>query len=215
MNVANNEEKVVIIYDTFCGWCYGAAPVFDALIESGTQVDVLHAHLFDEHNALKMSDGKGAQILNVVPRIESLTGQIFSDAFKERIALSETEVLQSGLSAQAAALVHGQGAEKEFSMRRRLESLHFGEGVSSMDRTAFVKAAIEEGIAPEDAEKLGTPELVAEAKKQSIQARKLMAAVGSHGVPTVVKVKDGNITQIDHQALYGQPEKLADYLNEI
>ncbi|WP_299733811.1 DsbA family protein [uncultured Tateyamaria sp.] len=201
-----SNEKLVVIYDTFCGWCYGAAPVFDALIDTDAEVEVLHRHLFQAPYAPKMSDGKGAQILQTTPHVEALTGQVFSDAFKDNIARSETEILESGLSAQAAALVHDQGPEKEFALRHRLETLHFGEGMSSADRQSIVDALIAEGVSPEQAERLGTPELEAEAAALSERAQSLMAAVGSRGVPTVLKISGDHVSKVDHQAFYGRPE---------
>ncbi|WP_282096226.1 DsbA family protein [Epibacterium ulvae] len=201
-----SEEKLIVIYDTFCGWCYGAAPVFDAIVDTDSKVEVLHRHLFDGPYAPKMSEGKGAQILKLIPHVEGLTGQIFSEAFKDNIARSETEVLASGLSAQAAALVHDQGPEKEFALRHRLETLHFGEGMSSTDRQAIVDALIAEGVAPDQAERIGTPELEAKATAYAERAKVLMAAVGSRGVPTVLKVSGDHVTQVDHQTFYGRPE---------
>lgn len=213
MSSQESHEKIVVIYDTFCGWCYGAAPVLDAIVDTESNLEVLHRHLFQGDSAHRMRDGKGAQVLKTIPAIEALTGQVFSDAFKSNIAQSETEVLASDLSAQAAALVHDQGAEREFSLRQRLETLHFTEGVSSGNRRKIIDALIAEGVAPEEAERIGTPELAAKAAQQSERARSLMAAVGSRGVPTVLKVNGGEVTQIDHQAFYGQPETVAERLS--
>lgn len=215
MTTQQTDEKIVVIYDTYCGWCYGAGPVFDALVDSDANVEVLHRHLFEGDAAPKMSEGKGAQILQLIPQVEGLTGQKFSDAFKTNVAGSDTEVLRSGLSAQAAALVHAQGAEKEFAVRKRLETLHFGEGLSSTDRAAIIEALIAEGVAPEEADKIGTPELEAQAAEYSAEAKALMAAVGSRGVPTVLKVKGDTITPINHQAFYGRPETVADKISTI
>jgi len=208
-------EKFIVIYDTFCGWCYGAAPVFDALIKTDADVEVLHRHLFQGASAPEMKAGKGAQILQTIPHIEALTGQTFSDAFKSDIALSETEVLESGLSAQAAALVHDQGPEKEFALRRRLENLHFGEGMSSSDRQAIVDALIAEGVAPDQAKRIGTPELAAGATALASRAHSLMTAVGSRAVPTVLKVKGDKVTQVDHQAFYGRPEAVPSHPKDL
>jgi len=199
-------EKTVIIYDTFCGWCYGAAPLFDAIVDADPDVEVLHRHLFQGKSSPRMSEGKGSQILQTIPQLEALTGQSFSTAFKTNIAQSQTEVLVSGLSAQAAALVHDQGAKKEFSIRRRLETLHFGQGVSSTDRQAIVAALIDDGISPEEADRIGTPGLEAEAAKLTDKAKSLMAAVGSQRVPTILKVRGDQVTRIDHQTYYGRPE---------
>ncbi len=166
-----SDKKTVIIYDTFCGWCYGAAPVFDAILDVGENVEVFHRHLFQGRAAPRMSEGKGEQILTLIPQVEALTGQTFSQSFKNKIARSPTEVLESGLSAQAAALEHDLGPAKEFAVRHRLETLHFGEGVSSNDRRAIISALIAEGVAPEEAERIGTPELAAEAAALASKAK--------------------------------------------
>ncbi len=200
-----SDEKTVIVYDTFCGWCYGAAPVFDAIVGAGENVEVLHRHLFEGAAAPRMSEGKGDQILRLIPQVEALTGQSFSEAFKTNIARSQTEILESGLSAQAAALVHDQGPKKEFAVRHRLESLHFGEGVSSNDRQAIIDALIAEGVAPQEAERIGTPELEAEAAALADRAKMMMEEVQSRGVPTVLKIDGDRKIQLDHQAFYGRP----------
>lgn len=208
-------EKLIVVYDTFCGWCYGASQVFDTLLETDAEIEVLHRHLFQGENAPRMRDGKGAQILQTIPDVETLTGQKFSEAFKAQIVGSETEVLESGLSAQAAALVHGQGAEKEFAVRRRLEKLHFGQGISSSDRQAIVETLVAEGISPEQAERIGTPELAAEAARISGRAKNIMAAVGSHGVPTVIKVNGETAVPVNHQAFYGRAQEIASDLSNL
>ena len=203
-----SDEKITIIYDTFCGWCHGASAVFDEIEKSGAEVEVLHRHLFQGANSPRMGDGKGEQILGLIPKIEGLTGQSFTEAYKDNIARTPDEVLESGLSAQAAALVHDQGTAVEFAVRRRLEDLHFGQGVSSNDRAAIVAALIEEGIAPGEAEKLGSPELQAKAEALSQQAIALMDAVGSRGVPTVVKTDGDRISVVDHQSYYGRAAEI-------
>ncbi|WP_299699103.1 DsbA family protein [uncultured Tateyamaria sp.] len=209
------DEKLIVIYDTFCGWCYGASPVFDALIETDAEVEVLHRYLFQGASAPKMSEGKGAQILQTIPHVQALTGQVFSEAFKSKIALSETEILESGLSAQAAALIHDQGPQKEFALRRRLENLHFGEGMSSSNRQAIVDALIAEGVPADQVERVGTPELAAEAAKISAQAQAWMSAVGSRGVPTVLRVTDDDVTQVDHQSFYGRAKAVPSNPKEL
>jgi len=200
-----SDEKITIIYDTYCGWCHGASEVFDTIEASGAEVEVLHRHLFEGDYRPKMSEGKGEQIVeHLIPQIEQLTGQQFTQAYKDNIAGSPTEVLASAYSAQAAALVHDQGADREFAIRRRLENLHFGQGVSSTDRAAIVAALIEEGVAPQEAKKLGTPELEARAEVIADRAKALMAAAGSRGVPTVLQGSGDAMRLVDHQSYYGR-----------
>ncbi len=209
------DEKFIIIYDTYCGWCYGAAPIFDALVATGTKVEALHRHLFQDPLAYKMSEGKGAQVLVADARINELTGQPFSETYRENVVLSDTEVLNSQFTAQAAALVHDQGVEAEFKLRKHLETARYVDGHSASNRDAIVDALIAQGVSEEQAESVGTPELAARAAQTSRRARDLMADVGSQGVPTVLKVSGNRITQIDHSQYYGRPQDIAAEVSQL
>ena len=204
-----SEDKYLIIYDSFCGWCFAASPVFDALVESGAEVEMYHRHLFQGANEVHMGAGMGAQIMQMIPRIEEISGQTFGDAFKTNIAMSSTEVVESGLSAQAAALVHGQGAAKENALRGRIETLHFEHGMSALDRDTIVAAAIAEGVAPDRAARIGTPELAAEAAALAAKADDLMTMVGARGVPTVLRVRKGQVSAFDHHVYFRRTDALA------
>ncbi|WP_342076990.1 DsbA family protein [Yoonia sp. SS1-5] len=204
-----SDPKFTIIYDTYCGWCYGAAPVFDALVATGADVEVLHRHLFQGPLAYRMSEGKGALVLKADARIHALTGQEFSDVYKKNVVLSDTEILASHYTAQAAALVHAQGPAKEFALRQRLEKARYIDGVSAADRDAVVAALRAEDVPADQADQLGSADLAARAAVTTRKAESLMAQVGSQGVPTVLKTVGDTISQIDHSAFYGRPEDVA------
>lgn len=207
-----SKKKFIIIYDTYCGWCYGAAPVFDALLKSGAKVDVLHRHLFQGDNAPRMRVGKGDYIVRMDARIAKLTGQHFSETYTRNVIKSEDEILDSSYSALAAALVHDKGAEKEFSLRRRLEKLRFVDGTSAQNKQAVIKALVDEGIDCDQAVQLDHLSNVEKAQSISRQAIELMSLVGSAGVPTLLYVKGEQVTQVDHSEFYGSPESVLSLL---
>jgi len=209
-----SQAKYIIIYDTYCGWCYGAAPIFDALVESGADVEVLHRHLFQGRLAYVMSEGKGDQVIQADARIAELTGQTFSQTYIDNVVLSKTEVLKSAYTAQAAALVHGQGAELEFAVRHRIETARFVEGKSAANRDAIVAALIAEGVDAKDAQRIDTPELAEQAERLSQRAEELMTSVGSHGVPTILKVVGDTLELIDHTLFYGRPNDIAAFVEQ-
>jgi len=206
-------RKFTIIYDTYCGWCYGAAPVFDALLDTGAEVEVLHRHLFQGSNAPKMSEGKGDYILKADAQIAALTGQTFSQTYAKKVVMSGTEVLESGYTAQAAALVHDQGARREFEIRHKLEVLRYIDGVSAQDRDAVVSALVDLGIEPAEAEKIGTPELAERAQVLSRKADQLMQEMGSFGVPTVLSHDETGTEVVNHSAFYGNPSGVSALLS--
>ncbi len=209
-----NKPKLIIIYDTYCGWCYGAAPIFDALVDADVELEVLHRHLFQGMHSYKLADGKGELILKADATIASLTGQVFSQKYIDNVVLSKHEVLFSSYSAQAAALMHGRGVEAEFAIRRRLESARYIDGVSAMDRGAVVEALKKEGVTSLQAERIGTPELVKRADEIASRALYLMRLVGSKGVPTLIKVKGNSLELLDHTSCYGNLGNIAALINQ-
>ncbi|PRY74398.1 putative protein-disulfide isomerase [Yoonia maritima] len=203
-----SNKSFVVIYDTYCGWCYGAAPVLDALVSSDAKVELLHRQLFSGPNAHRMADGFGKQAERVDAHIEELTGQPFSQAYVENILRSKSEVLNSELTAQAAALVHDKGAAAELKLAAWLQKLRYVDGVSAADRPALVKALVAEGVAEAEAEQLGTARLKAKADAVSARAVTLSAQYGAQGVPTVLDISTGDAQIIDVSRYYDAPAQI-------
>lgn len=202
----HTNAQFIIIYDTYCGWCYGAAPLFDSLVNSGANVEVLHRHLFQYQNALPLASGKGELIMQADARIAELSGQQFSQLYIDNVVMSSVEVLDSGYTAQAAALVHHSGARKEFALRKRLEEARYIGGISASDAEVVVEALMAEGVSKSDAARIGSPALQKRAAEISGRAQKLMMNVQARGIPTILR-RDGEVlTALDHAPYYGSPE---------
>ncbi len=200
--------KFIIVYDTYCGWCYGAAPVLEALAGSGADVEVLHRYLFKGANAHRMADGFGEYARRYDAEIARLTGRIFSQTYMDSVLGSETEVVESGLTAQAAALVHHKGPIAELSLAARLQHARYVDGVSAADRTSVVDALIREGVSRTEAERIGTAELAAEAADQAGRAEEIMMVGGARGVPAVFRIMGDRGEQISVSDYYRSPERI-------
>lgn len=195
--------RFIYIYDTYCGWCYGAAAVIDALIESGADVTVLHRHMFQGANARRMGDGFGKMALQYDRRIGQLTGQEFSVAYVQNVLGNPDEVLDSSLTAYAAALVHDQGAKAEMTLAHALQRARYVDGVSAGNNKALQTALKDFGVdRPLD-------EGRDQARKISLEAANLQARFGTQGVPTLLMQTDGGITQIDISTYYTLPQEIA------
>jgi putative protein-disulfide isomerase len=195
--------RFTYIYDTYCGWCYGASPVIDALIESGVDVTMMHRHLFRGPHAHRMGDGFGKLALQYDRRIQQLTGQKFSDAYVENILGNPNEVLESGLTAQAAALVHDQGAKAELKLAQALQKARYVAGISAANSDLVRKVLAEFGVGRALDEGKGP------ARKISAEAAKLQASAGAQGVPTLLQHTGGKTTQVNISTYYDLPEEIA------
>lgn len=212
-----SETKFVIIYDTYCGWCYGAAPILGSLAKSDAKVEVLHRYLFQGPNAPKLADGFGEQAITFDARIAKLSGQRFSKTYVDNILRSKTEILESGFTAQAAALVHHKGPAAEMSLAERLQHARYVDGVSAADRQAVVEALVAEGVDRDQAERIGTDGLAAEASVFAARASRIMSAAGARGVPTVLKIEADQTSHINVADFYEKPSSIVELaaLSEI
>ncbi|WP_319520651.1 DsbA family protein [uncultured Martelella sp.] len=191
------------IYDTYCGWCYGAEPVITALIESGAAVEVFHRHLFQGANAHRMGDGFGRMAMQYDRRIATLSGQEFSDTYISNILSAPDEVLESGLTARAAALIHDRGAKAEMALAARLQRDRFVNGRSAADKAAVTATLAEAGVTADLADGAEKARAISE------QAAALLARYGLSGVPALLR-HDGDNTQIVNIGdFYQTPERIA------
>lgn len=202
------DKKFTIIYDTYCGWCYGAAPVLEVLVSSGAEVELLHRQLFSGANAYKIADGFGAQAIRIDAQIGKLTGQEFSKTYMDKILRSKDETLNSELTAQAAVLIHDKGPQAELSLAARLQKQRFVDGVSASDRSAVVNALIAEGVPAQVADQIGSVDLRHMADKKAQQAAHLMMQHGGRGVPTVLSAGRDGSEIIDISRYYGNPDDI-------
>lgn len=191
--------KFTYIYDTYCGWCRGAHPVIAALIESGAEVEMLHAHLFQGVNAHRMADGFGKVALAHDTRVAGLTGQDFDRRYIDSVLQSPTEVLDSTFTAWAAALVHNQGAHAEIKLARDLQNQRYIEGVSAQNRSAVETALARLGVTAslEDGAKA--------AAQTAAKARQTLASLNLGGVPQLIVDENGQRRVISIADFYKSP----------
>lgn len=196
--------RFTYIYDTYCGWCYGAAPVLQALAGQGAEIAVLHRHLFQGANAHRMADGFGRAAMEYDRRIAALSGQEFSAAYVDNVLKSPTEVLESGLTAAAAALVHDRGAGVELELSRKLQQGRFVDGRSAAD-ASHIEATLEQmGVTQPLSEGL------ARAAEVSAEATRLMARHHIGGVPALLRHSGERTEVIDVSAYFRAPERIAE-----
>jgi putative protein-disulfide isomerase len=205
-------KKFTIIYDTYCGWCYGGARVLEALVERAPEAQVYHSYLFKGPNSHKMSQGFGAQAEQFDARIGQLTGQEFSRAYVQNVLQGADEVLESGLTAQAAVLVQSQGGVAELDLARQLQKARYVDGMSAQNTAHVAQALKNAGVSDDDIAKLGTPDLAARALERSRQADVILREAQANGVPCLLMRDNEGLHQINVGAFYQDPSAVEQLL---
>ncbi len=204
----SDAPRFTYLYDTYCGWCYAGAPVITALIEAGGAVDMHHRLLFAADHAQRMGDGLGRMIEQYDARAEALSGQPFSDAYRENILRAPEERLDSTLTAQAAALVHDKGAASEMTLARRLQKARWEDGRSAQDADHIETILREEFDVEAPLSSAKAP-----AQDMARATERMMQQYGLSGVPVLIMEKDGTLYNVALSDYYKQPDRIAALLD--
>ncbi len=192
------------LYDPLCGWCYGAAPALRVLAgTAGLPPLTLHpTGLFAGRGARPMDAGFAAYAWQNDQRIARLTGQIFSDAYRDGPLKRFDRPFDSTPATRALTAVHQAAPAREAEALAAIQRARFVDGQDVTDAVllADLLAAIGLGAAAGFADDAS---LDARLSHRLAEAQALMAEVGAGGVPTLVlRTADGAARALPGDGLF-------------
>lgn len=202
------------LYDPLCGWCYGAGPTVSALLETpGVSFELLPTGLFSGEGARVMDDEFAAFAWSNDQRIEGVTGQHFSDAYRHQVLADREHRFDSGPATLAMTAVALTDASREWEVLKAIQHARYVEGsdVTSLSTLASLLKA--RGLS--DAASMIEHSDVALVNANSSRigrARVLMQEFGVPGVPQLVLHSDVKRILLSLSAAYSNPGALLDQL---
>ena len=202
------------LFDPLCAWCYGAAPAVSGLSAfPGVRLELLPTGLFSGEGARPMEDAFAAYAWSNDQRIERLTGQRFSERYRDRILGNRQQLFDSGPATMALTAVSLFDPARELDALKAIQHARYVDGsdVISLAALADLLAAIglKEAaamVAYPDADLLGAN------RARVGRARALMREFGARGVPTLIAESGAKRWVVDHAAIYSNPEALISQL---
>ena len=200
------------LFDPLCGWCYGATAAVAGLIEApGVVVKLAPTGLFADDGARAMNDAFAKYAWANDQRIEQLTGQRFSQSYRDRVLGDRLRRFDSGLATLALTAVSlmTTDSQREFEALKAIQHARYVDGldVTSPDTLAGLLARLGLDAAAEQIAR-PDPELLRENRQRVEQARALMAELGARGVPTLVAEDGSKRWLVDASAAYADPAAL-------
>lgn len=192
------------LYDPLCGWCYGAAPALHALAEApGVPPLALHpTGLFAGQGARPMDPSFAAYAWSNDQRIARLTGQTFSDAYRNGPLAWFDRPLDSSLATRALTAVHRIAPAREAEALAAIQRARFVDGHDITDAARLAGVLTEIGLG----EAAGFPDkdaaLDALLAQRQAEARALMAEVGAGGVPALVLRNAAGVRLLPSEGLF-------------
>jgi putative protein-disulfide isomerase len=112
---------VTYVFDPLCGWCYGASPALETLVAMpGIDLKLAPTGLFAGEGARPMDAGFAAYAWSNDQRIARLSGQVFSDAYRQNCLLTPGARFDSGPATVALTSVALSAAGRECGTARCL-----------------------------------------------------------------------------------------------
>jgi putative protein-disulfide isomerase len=193
---------IVAIVDPLCGWCWGAAPALARIEAAGLPLVVLASGLFIGDRPMTPEFAEYAWKND--RRIAELTGQVFSEAYRDKVLGDFETKFDSGPATLALATVQLRAPQKALAVLHALQAARWVDGRNVTDEATCAAVLRETGIAEDVveaflAEEDGAIDLL---NQRAALARELMSAVGARGVPTVLRVTQMGIEPVDPRGLF-------------
>lgn len=194
-------KTFILIFDPWCGWCYGAQPGLEKLAAAHPDAawQLLPSGLFC-HPDYPDADRR-AYFWQADQKIAALTGQPFSTAYREQILGDATQAFDSSLTTLAWFLISRTAPEKSVAILHALQRLRYVDGDVSLAAHANVGEAF--GIPAASLRTALAEPWPAELHALVGTARRLMQEHGLRGVPALLLTETGK---------QGQPQVLPSQL---
>ena len=215
--VANEEpmdNTLHYLFDPLCGWCYGATPVVSGLLEApGVRLELLPTGLFSNEGARPMDEAFATYAWSNDQRIERLTGQRFTEHYRQRVLGDRQRLFDSGPATVALTAVSLTHPARELEALKAIQHARYVNGSDVTSMTTLVDLLDALGL-KEAAAKLEHPDadLLGANRARVGRAQALMREFGARGVPTLIVGSGAKRRVLDHAAAYSNPQALISQL---
>jgi putative protein-disulfide isomerase len=193
------------LYDPFCGWCYGAAPMISASQEiSGLKIEAHGIGMLSGNKAKTMSPEWRDFVRPHEERIHVYSKQQFGDPYVRGVQEHQDLRLDSSPPI-AAMLVAQELSGRGVEMLKRLQTAYYVEGKAIAERDVIADIASELGYERETFVAHLDGVLNTDLEQHITESKELLHTLGAHGVPAFVVEIDGTMHTLDFGLYIARP----------
>ena len=205
---------VTYLFDPLCGWCYGASAMLGQLVaRQDFAIELIASGLFAGDGARPMDDNFAAYAWTSDQRISRLSGQPFSEAYRQNVLGDRSRLFDSGPSTLALTAVALAAPNRVFEALEAIQHARYVEGRDTTD-IPVLSAVLRALNLPEIAYRLENPDdvLMAAYRTRLDAARVEMRRFGVNGVPALIVGAGDSRRILGASALFGSMEVLVEGL---
>jgi len=204
--------RITYLFDPLCGWCYGATPALERLSTlDDVRIELAPTGLFAGDHARPMDAQFAAHAWQNDQRIQRLTGQVFSEAYRRNVLNQPGGLFDSAPATLAVVAVGLTDPAGQIAALKALQRARYVDGRNNSDIAVVVEVLDAAGFT-EAALQVRHPDApVLAAYRQSVAAARAdMARFGANGVPALVVGDGANRHLLRTSALFSDFEQLAE-----
>lgn len=208
------DKTLIYLFDPLCGWCYGATPTLSGLQEvPGITVELVPTGLFSGEGARPMDDDFAAYAWGNDQRIALLTGQSFTERYRESVLGDRQQLFDSGPATVALTAVSLTTPARELEAVKAIQHARFVDGQDITDLQTLAAVLTSIGL-KEAAVMVESPNAnLFEANRARIdRAQALMNEFDARGVPTFIADSEAKRWMLPVSAIYSNPQALISQL---
>jgi putative protein-disulfide isomerase len=201
--------RLLYLFDPLCGWCYAAAPAVAAMAgEYGPAFEFMPSGLFAGSGARPLDDAMATHAWTNDQRIARMTGQPFSEFYRDNVLARRDRPFDSGPLTLAMTAVRAVDPTLEAHFLHRAQTARYVEGRDTADPVVLAEiASVFENVPNNLATRLVSDQDLAAATSARIaEARRLQSRIGVSGVPALVVRTAAGDRLVHGTALYGGRE---------
>lgn len=203
-------STLTYLFDPLCGWCYGASPVVQQLVQQpNIQLQLAPTGLFSGTGGRVMDAGFADFAWSNDLRIQKLSGQRFTEVYHKQVLGQPGIRFDSGAATLALTAVSLTEPERELATLKLLQEARYVDGQDTSELTAVANILHKHGLV-RAAELVQTSDaqLMATNNTRVQQAQQRMRSLGAQGVPALVLSQDGTQRLLRSDLLFGHIDTL-------
>ena len=212
--VSSMNLDITYLFDPLCGWCYGASPTIGRLAaHDGVRLALAPTGLFAGSGARTMNADFAAFAWSNDQRIEKLSGQRFTEAYRQQILGQRGGRFDSSLAQRALTAVGLTEPAQELATLAVLQEARYVYGLDITDVSVVAPLLRAQGLdAAADRLEADDQALQQVERTRVERAQDLMRRLGAQGVPTLAVHGAKGTWMLRGDVLYGPFDALLEKL---
>ena len=174
------------LYDPFCGWCYGAAPLLTKAMEVEGLAIIPHGIGMLSGDSRKFMSAEWRDFVRPhEERITAFSKQVFGNAYVHGLQ-ERTDILLDSSIPTAAMLAALKIDGRSVEMLKKLQIAYYQEGRAIADRDGILNIAVEQGYDKSEFSTTFDVIMANEVKEHIDESHQLMNQLDLQGVPGLV-----------------------------